>query len=85
MQEPLSPSRRRPQLPQDATAPPVAIWCERHFVLLSAIVLALALFNAFFRLNVEALTEWDESLYAANAFEVIDSGKWIDITFWAPA
>jgi 4-amino-4-deoxy-L-arabinose transferase-like glycosyltransferase len=49
----------------------------RHFRLLAAIVLALAAFNLIFRLNDDAITEWDESLYGLSAAEMLESGDWV--------
>ena len=56
-------------------------WCARRFVWLAAAVLAIAAFNLTFRLGHEFLTEWDESLYAVTAAEVLDRGHWIGTTF----
>jgi 4-amino-4-deoxy-L-arabinose transferase-like glycosyltransferase len=44
-------------------------------------VLALAAVNVGFRLDREVLTEWDESLYATTAAEIVASGNWIATTF----
>ena len=41
----------------------------------------LAAFNLVFRLSNEVVTEWDESLYAINAWEMLKSGHWITTTF----
>jgi 4-amino-4-deoxy-L-arabinose transferase-like glycosyltransferase len=43
-------------------------------------VLALAAFNLTFRIGRESLTEWDESLYANSALEMIQSGRWVATT-----
>jgi 4-amino-4-deoxy-L-arabinose transferase-like glycosyltransferase len=48
---------------------------------LTAGVLLLALFNVSFRLNRESVQEWDESLYATSAFEMVQSGQWVAHTF----
>jgi 4-amino-4-deoxy-L-arabinose transferase-like glycosyltransferase len=44
-------------------------------------VLLLAAFNVGFRLDHEIVTEWDESLYATTAWEMMVSGNWIATTF----
>jgi 4-amino-4-deoxy-L-arabinose transferase-like glycosyltransferase len=53
----------------------------RRFWVLAFAVLALAAFNLTYRVGNESLTEWDESLYATSAFEMIESGDWIVTTF----
>ena len=53
----------------------------RCFWVLAAAVLALAAFNLTYRVGNESLTEWDESLYATSAFEMLASGDWIVTTF----
>jgi 4-amino-4-deoxy-L-arabinose transferase-like glycosyltransferase len=53
----------------------------RRFGLLAAAVLALAAFNLTYRLGNESLTEWDGSLYATSAFEMLASGNWVVTTF----
>jgi 4-amino-4-deoxy-L-arabinose transferase-like glycosyltransferase len=50
--------------------------------LLVLAVLALAAFNLTFRLGRESLTEWDGSLYAHSALEMIESGDWVGTTFY---
>jgi len=45
----------------------------RRATALAAAVLALAVFNLTFRLGSEGLTEWDESLYATSALEMVRS------------
>jgi 4-amino-4-deoxy-L-arabinose transferase-like glycosyltransferase len=44
-------------------------------------VLALALFNLTVRIGGEYVREWDESLYATSAWEMVQSGQWIGHTF----
>lgn len=56
-------------------------FCHRDYALLAIAVLALAAFNLTFRLGSEIVTEWDESLYAITASEIIQSGDWIGTTF----
>jgi len=56
-------------------------FCERHYVVLAVAVLAVAAFNLTFRLGSEVVTEWDESLYAISAHEMVRSGNWIATTF----
>ena len=43
--------------------------------------MALAAFNLVWRLNVEVVSEWDESLYGMSAWEMLRSGRWIATTF----
>lgn len=52
-----------------------------HYHRLAAVVLALAAFNLSFRLGSEAVSEWDESLYAISAWEMGKSGDLIATTF----
>ena len=59
---------------------PQPFW-DRHFAILACAVLALAAFNLTFRLGSEIVTEWDESLYATTAWEMLRSGEWIGTTF----
>jgi 4-amino-4-deoxy-L-arabinose transferase-like glycosyltransferase len=54
---------------------------DRHFAVLACAVLALAAFNLTFRLASEIVTEWDESLYATTAWEMLKSGEWVGTTF----
>ena len=61
-------------------ARPQAFW-ERHFALFAWLVLALAAFNLTYRLGSEIVTQWDESLYATSAWEMVTSGDWIGTTF----
>jgi len=53
----------------------------RRFFGLAVAVLGLAAFNLTFRLGNESLTEWDESLYATSAIEMLESGNWVVTTF----
>jgi 4-amino-4-deoxy-L-arabinose transferase-like glycosyltransferase len=53
----------------------------RRLTALAAAVLALAVFNLTFRLGSEGLTEWDESLYATSALEMVRSNAWVATTF----
>ena len=48
---------------------------------LAAAVLALSAFNLTFRLGSEGLTEWDESLYATSALEMVRTREWVATTF----
>ena len=48
---------------------------NRRQVTLIIAVLVLAAFNLTFRLTSESVTEWDESLYANNALEMLDGGS----------
>ena len=54
---------------------------SRRFLVLACAVLGLAAFNLTYRLGNESLTEWDESLYATSAFEMLESGNWVVTTF----
>ena len=49
--------------------------------MLAAAILCLAAFNLTFRLGSEIVTEWDESLYAISAWEMLHSHAWIGTTF----
>lgn len=48
--------------------------------MLALAVLGVAAFNLAFRLDREIVTEWDESLYALSAWEMVQSGDWIGTT-----
>ena len=54
---------------------------ERRYAVLAAAILCLAAFNLTFRLGSEIVTEWDESLYAISAWEMLHSHDWIGTTF----
>src|SRR6266699_696481 len=54
---------------------------DRHYSALAAAALLLAAFNLTFRLGSEIVTEWDESLYAITAAEIVACGHWIGTTF----
>lgn len=71
----------RDRLPAEPT--PVIAFCSRHYAALAFAVLGLAAFNLTFRLGSEVVTEWDESLYAITAAEIVRSGNWIATTFLA--
>jgi len=58
-----------------------ATFCRQHFAALAIAVLALAAFNLLWRVNLELVSEWDESLYATSAWEMLRSGRWIATTF----
>jgi 4-amino-4-deoxy-L-arabinose transferase-like glycosyltransferase len=51
------------------------------FALLATAVLCLAAFNLAFRQHVMPVQQWDESLYATTAWEMLQSGEWIATTF----
>ncbi len=59
----------------------VTAFCSRHYALLAAVVLGLTLFNLMFRLGSEIVTQWDESLYAITASEIVETGHWVGTTF----
>lgn len=50
--------------------------------MLAGAVLALAAFNVTFRLGEELVTEWDESLFALSAWEMLQSGQWLVTTLF---
>jgi 4-amino-4-deoxy-L-arabinose transferase-like glycosyltransferase len=54
---------------------------DRYYRPAAMLVLALAAFNLFFRLDREIVTEWDEALYAISAAETAAHGNWIATTF----
>lgn len=54
---------------------------ETHFKLLAFVVVTVATINLFGRLGLETVTEWDESLYATSAAEMLQSGQWTATTF----
>ena len=41
----------------------------------------LAALNVGFRLHLQPLQQWDESLYTTSAWEMLQSGKWVGHTF----
>src|SRR5262245_17380328 len=57
------------------------VGARRLTALAAAAVLVLAVFNLTFRLGSEGLTEWDESLYATSALEMVRSQQWVATTF----
>jgi len=61
--------------------PPGASTRERFLLALCGVVLLIAAFNLGFRLNREYVQEWDESLYATSAWEMVQSGEWVAHTF----
>ena len=61
--------------------PAGAFMSQRCASALAAGVLLLALFNVGFRLNRQPVQEWDESLYATSAWEMVQSNQWIGHTF----
>ena len=54
---------------------------SRHYRVLAIAVLALAAFNLTYRLGLESVEEWDESLYATTAWEMLQSGQLVGTTF----
>ena len=54
---------------------------SRRYFLLASTVLLLAAFNLTYRLGLESVEEWDESLYATAAWEMLRSGDLIGTTF----
>jgi 4-amino-4-deoxy-L-arabinose transferase-like glycosyltransferase len=61
--------------------PAGASMSQRCAFALGAGVLLLALFNVTFRLHRQPVQEWDESLYATSAWEMLQSGQWVAHTF----
>jgi 4-amino-4-deoxy-L-arabinose transferase-like glycosyltransferase len=57
-------------------------FAARHFAILAIAVLVLALFNLSFRLGREFVAEWDESLYAISAWEVLKHHSWLGTTLF---
>ncbi len=53
---------------------------NRRFRAGAILILALAAVNLFLRLDREAVTEWDEALYAISAAETVRNGNWIGTT-----
>jgi 4-amino-4-deoxy-L-arabinose transferase-like glycosyltransferase len=53
---------------------------NRRFRAGAILILALAAVNLFLRLDREAVTEWDEALYALSAAETVRNGNWIGTT-----
>lgn len=54
---------------------------RRHYRPFAAVILLLAAFNGLFNLNREYVAEWDESLYATSAWEMLRSRQWVATTF----
>jgi 4-amino-4-deoxy-L-arabinose transferase-like glycosyltransferase len=54
---------------------------RHHFPVLFVAVLALTAFNLTFRLADGAITEWDESLYALSAAEMLETDDWVATRF----
>ena len=48
-----------------------------RFAVAAAAVLAFTAVNLTYRLDSESITEWDESLYALSAWEMLQTGDWI--------
>ena len=53
---------------------------DRLFRVGALVILAIAAFNLFFRLDREVVTEWDTSLYATSAAETAKNGNWVATT-----
>jgi len=64
-----------------STLPTFVDACRRHYPAFVAAVLLLAAFNVGFRLDREIVRQWDESLYATAAWEMMTSGNWVATTF----
>jgi len=64
--------------PSSPRAERARLWRNR---LLAIAILAIAAFNLGFRINHEIVMEWDESLYATSAAEMVQSGNWVVTTF----
>jgi 4-amino-4-deoxy-L-arabinose transferase-like glycosyltransferase len=61
--------------------PSLVAFLNRHYVAIAALVLGLAAFNLTFRLGSETVAQWDESLYAISAWEMVDGANWVVTTF----
>ena len=74
----------RPAPPSVAGSRPIrpgAAVVDRHYTALFVAVLAMAAFNLWFRIGAELVSEWDESLYATTAAEMVLRTDWIGTTF----
>jgi 4-amino-4-deoxy-L-arabinose transferase-like glycosyltransferase len=77
-----TPSHGGPSL--GATAEPARaarVHPSTRFAVLAGSILLLAAVNLTSRLNRETITEWDESLYATSAWEMLQTGDWISTRF----
>lgn len=61
--------------------PAGALTRERRLLALYVGVCLLALFNVTLHLHRQPVQEWDESLYATSAWEMLQSGEWVAHTF----
>jgi 4-amino-4-deoxy-L-arabinose transferase-like glycosyltransferase len=61
--------------------PAGALTRERGLLALYVGVCLLAFFNVTFQLHRQPVQEWDESLYATSAWEMLQSGEWVAHTF----
>ena len=52
-----------------------------RFAVIAGGILLLAAVNLTYRLNRETITEWDESLYATSAWEMLQTGDWVSTRF----
>ena len=59
---------------------PIGAFCSRHYAILATAVLGLAAVNLVFRLGSQAISEWDESLYAISAWEMAKTGHLVATT-----
>jgi 4-amino-4-deoxy-L-arabinose transferase-like glycosyltransferase len=60
---------------------PAIVTRRLSFPVFAAAVLCLAAFNLTFRLHTDTIQQWDESLYAITAWEMLTSGDWIGTTY----
>ena len=58
-----------------------SVAASRRFLIGLVCVLALAAFNLSFWLTRETVAQWDESLYASSAVEMVNSGDWVTTTY----
>ena len=63
------------------TLPGIASPRVTSFPVIAAAVCGIAAFNLCFHLHVDTIQQWDESLYATTAWEMLRSGDWIGTTF----
>jgi 4-amino-4-deoxy-L-arabinose transferase-like glycosyltransferase len=61
--------------------PAAASGRQRCLLALAAGVWLLAVFNVGFRLHLQPVQQWDESLYATSAWEMLQTGEWVGHTF----
>jgi 4-amino-4-deoxy-L-arabinose transferase-like glycosyltransferase len=81
MQNPPVVPTGSPRFETESLPEGISHFCETHYRWLAALALLLAALNVGYRLDRELVTAWDESLYAASAAEMVNSGNWLVTTF----